>query len=233
MKSLSLAMLPILFSLAPTVPAHDGALGLTCDQILAMKPDKWTAYYAEKSGDSSENGKDNASQVYAACLGARNEVRFARLQKPDRERLAEYRRLMVRFRELEVQVASGYAGGGERFPHAEARAALDDELLMAKLIKWSSRPIAQETLSKRLRIMDLIGWVRKRLGENGVIPWEQRREMSDRGLDWRSILATNVKAMVNYDTILPILPRHRQDECIAVLEYYYSWLTRFDQAERG
>lgn len=206
----------------------EGRLGKSCEEILAMSPEQWTSYYMQQKGDSSEASQDAAARVYGACLKERNDEALNDLQAPDRERILKYKELFVQFRQDVIQVQSLYAGGGTMYSHANARAVVADESLFYTLILINTRPVDPPNIERRMRIFDLIGWIRKRLGENGTITEAERKELASRGVAWKDILAVNRRAMTNFDKILPLLPRERQAECVAVLEYYWHWLTAFD-----
>lgn len=206
----------------------EGWLGKSCEEILAMSPEQWTTYYTQQKADSSEASQDAAARVYGSCLKERNDAAVKDLQAPDRDRILKYKELYVQFRQDAIQVQSLYAGGGTMYTHASARAVVADESLFYTLILINTRPVDIPNLERRMRMFDLIGWIRKRLGENGTITEAERKDLAARGVAWKDILTVNRRAMTNFDKILPLLPRERQAECVAVLEYYWHWLTTFD-----
>ena len=109
-------------------------LGLTCAQVLAMKPDQWAEYYNKKK-PGGEAGYDQAYDAYSQCMKRRNDDALAKLPRKSAERLRRYRDLCGKFRVDELELQQAYAGGGTMYTHATVRGQVDDERLIGRLAK--------------------------------------------------------------------------------------------------
>ncbi len=208
------------------VLSQDQMLGKTPDEILEMGYQKWTEYWSSNRG-SSEVDMDMASTVYADCLKKSNDVEIAKLQAPDRDRLQNYKKLFQPFRLKVMELQMTRAGGGTMYSHGSIRGAVSDEELMANLIALCKKPIPFGTAEKKEKMMDKIGEVRKGLARLGRVSEADKQEFKIYGVDPKKILTLSKELFMNYDTILPTLPRQRQDECLLVLDYYINWI-KFD-----
>jgi len=201
-------------------------LGKSCTEIVEMGLEKWLDHYWENKG-RSEVDTNQAFGVFADCMKKRNEALLPELNPSDRERIEKYKPLFKEFREYAVQIQMLYAGGGTMFTHELARGPAYDEILFGQLIDINMKPVGWATAEKRQHIMDLYGWIRKELGESSTITLERRAELDKQGINWREILPLGSRAMRNLDKMSPLLPRDRQDECIAVFGFYWKWITAF------
>ena len=223
MKKLLLSLL--IFCAIPAM-AQDPMLGKSCDEILAMGHEKWSEYWATKRG-ASEADMDQAAVVYADCLKKSNEAELPKLQAPDRDRLLGYKKLYSDFRVKVMEQQMTRAGGGTMYTHGSIRGAVADEELMQSLIALCKKPIQFGTAAKKEKMMDLIGDVRKGLAIIGRVSEADKKTFKAIGVDPKKILTQSKYLFMNYDTILPGLPRQRQEECMLVLEFYMTWI-RFD-----
>lgn len=223
MKKLLLALL--LFCAVPAL-SQDMMLGKTCDEILAMGHEKWSEYWAANKG-ASEVDMDQAATVYADCLKKWNDAELPKLQAPDRDRLLGYKKLYSEFRIKVMEQQMTRAGGGTMYIHGTIRGAVSDEELMQNLINLCKKPIPMATAAKKEKMMDEIGDVRKGLAILGRVTEADRKTFKAMGVDYKKILTQSKFLFMNYDTILPTLPRQRQEECMLVLEFYINWI-KFD-----
>jgi hypothetical protein len=222
MKKIAIVAVTLLAALA----CPQDRMGKSCDEIVGMGLSDWTAWYCNAKKDTSELAEDIAATVFAGCMREGNETTQAMLGPSDRERMQKYRKLATGFRLSVNETARMFAGGGTMFSHASARGAVSDEELMAKLIAINSRVIGPYTIDKRITITDLIGKVRKLLANTFSLPDARKKKMREMGVDWHKPAAELKKAYNNYDTILDLMPRERQDECIAILEWYLDRVNR-------
>ncbi|GEM_PF-3937161 len=199
-------------------------LGLSRDEVLAMSAEQWIAFYSQKTGRSDDAAVDSASTVYAECLRSANEEKMARLQTSDRDRVQKYRKLADQWRTACIEIANGYAGADN--VHAEPRSRVALEEMISTLIDLNSKPIADGTLDRLLNIQDMIGKIRRTLGDKARISQEERLRMPSRGIDPKRIDAACAKAGKAYDVTANLLPRERQEECLTVLDAFYEWLTK-------
>src|SRR5581483_8109331 len=138
-------------------------LGLPRDEVLAISAEQWIAFYSQKTGRSDDAAVDSASTVYAECLRSANEEKMARLQTSDRDRVQKYRKLADQWRTACIEIANGYAGADN--VHAEPRSRVALEEMISTLIDLNSKPIADGTLDRLLNIQDMIGKIRRTLGD--------------------------------------------------------------------
>lgn len=209
--------------------AQDPRLGQSRDAILEMGSQKWVEFYMKTTGENNEVGVDMASGVFADCLKERNGEELAKLQPLDRTRLEKYAGYIQTWRVATIEIAQAQAGGGTMYDHAIRRSRIAQEQLMSDLIGLSSRPLVESTLERLLSIQDSIGKVRKRLGEKARISPSERAEMPKHGVDPKRIDAACLKAGRAYDAIANMMPRERQEECVAILDAFWDWLTMFDE----
>lgn len=229
-RSVVVSLLSCIFASAA---AQDDLLGLSRGEILEMGSAKWVAYYTQKKGDTSEYAIDAASNLFADCLQRENAQNLARLQEPDRQRVEKYRKYASQWRVSANELAEAWAGGGTLFLHAKVRGRISEEELFEKLISLNSKPMSETTLERLLAIQDSIGKIRKRLGEMSRISPEKRKEMNAAGLQPKRIDEISLKAGRAYDAILNIMPRERQEECLAILNAFWDWLTEFEPKSPG
>ncbi|HLJ57614.1 MAG TPA: hypothetical protein VKT77_21445 [Chthonomonadaceae bacterium] len=126
----------VAFALAanPARAQHEDQLGLSCDKILAMKPEKWAELH-NKRMPNGELGYDDAYRAYAHCWSRRNEGLLARLPRAESERIRKLASTCASFRIDNLELQQAYAGGGTMYTHAQARGTVDDAQLVERLAR--------------------------------------------------------------------------------------------------
>lgn len=132
---------------------EEDRLGLTCTQVLAMKPDQWAEYYNKKN-PGGEAGYDHAYESYAECMKRRNDTALTKLPRLSAGRMRRYRALCGKFRVDNLEFQQAYAGGGTMYTHAMVRGLVEDEELIARLarIYSMSAPAGHAAGSRLARI---------------------------------------------------------------------------------
>lgn len=160
-----------------TAQKDEDRLGLTCSQVLAMKPDQWAEYYNKKN-PGGEEGYDHAYESYAECMKRRNDTALAKLPRLSADRMRRYRALCGKFRVDNLEFQQAYAGGGTMYAHAMVRGQVEDEELIARLarIYSTSGPAGHSAGSGLARIKARLAALnpataanRKKLGEFSAV----------------------------------------------------------------
>lgn len=110
-------------------------------QILAMGVDKWMAYYAKMQGvEEIEPTDREAMGIYTEALTQRDDDALRRLPPAQRQRFKRLRAALTRLHEDTLIVAQDDSGGGTMYLDFMASATVDDEELIATLIRTQPGP---------------------------------------------------------------------------------------------
>ncbi|MCL6623961.1 MAG: hypothetical protein K6T17_04990 [Fimbriimonadales bacterium] len=216
-----------------SLSAQNGALGLTGEEILRMKPEEWVDFYMAKTSNDPVQSQQEAFRIYTRCLKEKNKATFSRLQSYDQERLNQYREILRTLQLRFLEIMRSRTGEKEDSSDEEIWFALKEELLFQKLIALNHKVIADPTQERYLKIVEMIGDIRKEIAKYAIVSVEDRNRFEQEHKDWRAMQGSAVKAMSAYDALLSLLPRERQEETLAVLSYCWEMLERIRSVGKG
>ncbi|HRI43380.1 MAG TPA: hypothetical protein PLL78_09205 [Fimbriimonadaceae bacterium] len=115
--------------------AQSDRLGLSCNEILSMKPEKWIDYYCQRKTMDDPITSGEAAATYAGCLRERYKPLLAKRPQAERNRLARLEKDAVAFKNacFEIQYIQG--GGGTIFSHLQRLTVIDDASLMEDVLR--------------------------------------------------------------------------------------------------
>ncbi len=216
-----------------SLSAQNGTLGLTSEEILRMKPEEWVDFYMAKTSTDPAQSQREAYRIYTRYLKEKNDATFSLLQSYDQERLNQYRDLLRTLQQRFLEVMRSCAGEKEDCTDEEILFALKEELLFQKLIALNRKVIPDPTQERYLKIVEMIGDIRKEIAKYAIVSVEDRGRFEQEHKDWRKMQGSAVKAMSTYDALLSLLPRERQEETLAVLSYCWEMLENIRSVGKG
>ena len=194
--------------------------GKSENEVLNMKLGDWVAFYqANAPGNNDENAK-KAYDVYSAILKKKNFSDIQKLKPEDKSRIEKYHSHIIEFNRLLSEMGKAHTSPKSDWDVFSSKSFAEIEILMKSLIEINTKPLKSPTAEKFWETSELIGEVRKTIAKYIRITPQEREKMDAQKRDWRTALKFSADVLKNYDAILPMLPRERQDECIAVLKTY-------------
>lgn len=212
---LLLAVLIVIVSVPVSAQdSSDDRLGKTCDQILAMKVEDWSELYV-KQKQGGEVGYDQAYEVYAECMKKKNDTAAGKLPATAAQRLQKYRKLCGGFREDALFLEQAYAGGGTMYTHAAARGQVDDEQLIASLLRIYHKPSPGKSAGSSAA---KIAKIRKRITALNPNTARNRKKLAEfsMGDQGKTAYASYRQRL---DAIAAILPAERQAARSIVIKF--------------
>jgi hypothetical protein len=232
MKKILFASFSLVILFAPQVLAQDvedlkqNMLGLTCDKILAMKPGSWADYHSQKTGNGSEVEQDIAFGVYGECYKRRNDTASAKLPSVMAQRINKYRELYSQYRIASTYLQQAYAGGGTLYSHVARRSIVEDEELVAVLIKLyrQGKPVPTGT---NKNIQNRITRLRSQLRQLDPATSNKRGELVEFGTT-KQAQSEYAAMQKNFNAIVAMLQKERSDASQVILKYVYASTNAFN-----
>jgi hypothetical protein len=194
--------------------------GKSENEVLSMKLDDWVKFYQTNSTGSKDEGAKKAYDVYSAILKKKNLSDIQRIKAEDKSRVEKYYSHIIEFNRLLFEMGKAHTNPKPDWDVFSSKSFAEIEILMKSLIEINTKPTKSPTAEKFWEISELIGEVRKTIAKYIRITPQEREKMDAQKRDWRTALKFSADVLKNYDAVLPMLPRERQDECIAVLKTY-------------
>lgn len=195
-------------------------LGKSENEVLSMKINDWVIFYQENAPGNKDEKAKKAYDIYSAILKKKNLGDIQRLKHEDRSRVEKYHSHIIEFNRLLFEMGKAHTNPKPDWDVFSSKSFAEIEILMKSLIEINTKPLKSPTADKFWEISELIGEVRKTIAKHIRITPQEREKMDAQKRDWRTALKFSADVLKNYDAVLPMLPRERQDECIAVLKTY-------------
>jgi hypothetical protein len=211
----------LLFLFASPVIAQENTnidtVGLTCNQVLAMKEDTWAEYYYKKTGNSSLAATDRALYSYAQCHKKRNDRAMAALPTDVQRNIKRYRQLCKQYRLASISLAGNYAGGGTMFGHAMSQTEPLDEKMVEELIKLKRQSKPARNVKKN-EVQVRINKVRSHVNQLSPAIAKNREAMPSASY-LKYAISSHAEMKQSVDSIVPMLLKERGDVSLAILKF--------------
>lgn len=194
--------------------------GKSENEVLSMRLDDWLTFYQINSTGSKDESAKKAYDVYSAILKKKNLSDIQKIKPEDKSRIEKYHVHITEFNHLLSEMGKTHTSPKPDWEVFSSKSFAEIEILMKSLIEINTKTLKPPTAEKFWETSELIGEVRKTIAKYIRITPQEREKMDTQKRDWRTALKFSADVLKNYDAVLPMLPRERQDECLAVLKTY-------------
>lgn len=200
--------------------ASGDRLGLKCDDILRMPPERWMNHYTGKKGKNDPITLGEAAAVYAGCIRERYAPLLRKRPKAERTRLAILEKYAVDFKNACFEVQYMQGGGGTIYSHLQRLTVIDDARLMEDLLqgKGSARLKTESTIEAAWKRAD--AWVAARVNAGN----DQKKALEGSGAAVPDLRRVAREAQSSLKQVKALIQKRPLAERGRVAEYVVEWI---------
>lgn len=193
-------------------------LGLSCREVLTMKPEKWIEYYCQKKGMDDPITSGEAAAVYAGCIRERCRPLLAKRSKSERARLARLEKDAVAFKNACFEIQYIEAGGGTIYAHLQRLTVIDDAALVEQLLRGEASKKFKTEAAVAAAWKRADAWVAKQASRTKPL------EYPSPGLDLKELRRAGREAGASLAALRKDIAKRPLVERGRVAEYVVQWI---------